>query len=236
MKTFFVFLLLVSSACCTSTDPNAGKCLVEAIEETMFHTWRDHSCPPWSAKPRCVRTEISGQKYCAFSLHNFAHNRGISILTTPEQAARFLDVFNKISSDALSHPHGSAPFEQQKIPGRGIGLVATRRIGREEIFLNQSPILMIHEDMYVEFEREDRLPFLNVMVQNLPRVSQEAFLSLARKSGSNRDRVEDIINTNSFEVEVFDGKDRTSYGILSPDISVRLTNLDVFPLLISYSG
>jgi hypothetical protein len=175
---------------------------------------------PWSHKPRCVQEHNSTEKFCVYSSSKFAQNRGISLFTTPEHSKRFreLPAFTTpdVTKDANNEPN--PPYESRELPGRGIGLIVNRTLHRGDHIFSNTPVLVIHEQVFEIFFKTDRQPYQTRGVQQLPEHSSKLFMDLCGHFGG--DKVEDIINTNSFAVDMFTGEDETAYNVVFPEISV----------------
>jgi hypothetical protein len=177
---------------------------------------------PWSHKPRCVQERNSTEKFCVYSSSKFAQNRGISLFTTPEHAEKFLKL------DAFTHPdvtkeannEPNPPYESRELPGRGIGLIVNRTLHRGDHIFSNTPVLLVNEEVFEIFFKTDRQPYQTRGVQQLPEHSSKLFMDLCGHFGG--DKVEDIINTNSFAVDMFPGEDETAYNAVFPEISVSL--------------
>jgi hypothetical protein len=180
---------------------------------------------PWSYKPRCMREHNSTEKFCIYTHSKFAQNRGISVFTTSEHADHFLKL------PAFAHPdvtksandEPNPPYEARELPGRGVGLIVNRTLHRGDHIFSNTPALLIHEDVFEIFFKGDRQPFQTQGVMQLPEKTSKLFLDLCGHFGG--DKVEDIINTNSFAVDMFTDEDDTAYNAVFPEISVS-TNLE----------
>ncbi len=115
---------------------------------------RPSSWSPWTHHPHCTNSTGGGPhaKFCVFT--NSHHGiRGLSMITTPQTAADSVDILNEpiLPSELPGSGNtwnASAPplYEIVNIPGKGKGVVATRRIEKyETIMVDYASILV---DMY----------------------------------------------------------------------------------------
>jgi hypothetical protein len=174
----------------------------------------------WSHTPRCLREQNMTEKFCVYTSQDFAHNRGISIWTTPENSEGFLRL------PAFTHPdllrgvneEPNPPYESRQLPGRGVGLIANRTLQKGDLIFSMTPVVMIEESIFEIFAKSDRLPFLHKAVKRLPERSTKKFMDLCGHFGG--DPVEDIINTNSFAVDMWEDDEETAFNVVFPEISV----------------
>lgn len=82
-----------------------------------------------------------------------------------------------------------------------------------------TPVFIVMEDIFETFVGSDRRPFQTDAIKRLPEPTRKLFMDLCGHFGG--DPVEDIINTNSFAVDLFDDDEETSYNVVFPEISVR---------------
>jgi hypothetical protein len=185
----------------------------------------------WSHNPKCMREHNSTETFCIYTNSKFAQNRGISIFTTPEHADRFLQLPAFVTPDVTEEANNepNPPYEARELPGRGVGLIVNRTLHRGDHIFSNTPALVIHESVFEIFFKGDRQPFQTRGVHQLPEKTNKLFLDLCGHFGG--DKVEDIINTNSFAVDMFVDNDDTAYNAVFPEISVRLASktLPIFP-------
>lgn len=208
-------------------------------EEQQLLTSPNPSSPysPWSHKPFCTQStslKSLGQKFCVYTSNTTGPN-GLSLVASPAAArlaTKYLD--DNPLENFLTVPEAEAlffnpaPYKIVDIPGKGKGVVATRRIKQFETFMvDQAAIVM---DMALEksITSKENLKLLKVGVEQL-RVP-EVVRSLSAKHGGGdkfgRDDLEgldgkeeeDVMMTNSFGSTIADTPSRA----LFPLISVRL--------------
>jgi hypothetical protein len=173
---------------------------------------------PWTRKPSCSQTH-SNQQYCTFTDSKLSNGRGVSIVTTPDIASQISDlaIFRESSQ---SSPRGSSisqPYIAQNIPGKGVGLVATRTLFTGDMIFAYPPASIHHNGIFQSMPMREREFIVRDSINRLPSETRKLWWNLDWQ-GSRDDLAEDIINTNSFKV--FLGKNRTLHSMMSPEMSV----------------
>ncbi|PSN65464.1 SET domain-containing protein [Corynespora cassiicola Philippines] len=117
---------------------------------------------PWSHAPICHHASgPSPAKYCAYT-SNTTGALGFTAITTPARArsAASAMLAENPAGVFLSHLHGQGegdaawPFDVVAVPGKGMGVVATRRIARLEVLMVDRAVLVV--DLDIEEEMRDR--------------------------------------------------------------------------------
>ncbi|TLD18290.1 hypothetical protein E2P81_ATG12085 [Venturia nashicola] len=175
----------------------------------------------WSRTPECLREQNMTEKFCLFTSHEFAHNRGISLWTTPEHSEELLKLPAFTNPDLLRgvNEEPNPPYESRQLPGRGMGLIANRTLQKGDHIFSMTPVVMIEEKIFDIFAKSDRLPYLRTMVKRLPERSEKRLMDLCGHFGG--DPAEDIINTNAFAIDMWEDDDdeETAYNVVFPEIS-----------------
>lgn len=199
------------------SDQRCGT-LVDDATGTATGKWE-----PWSIHPTCAYpVEKSSSKYCVFTYSGFRGDADISILTTPEIATEAAALLEDPDpqwykwNDPRTPPEadGVAPYELREIPGKGIGVVATRRINRGEVVLSDAAAVISMMD-----------PPRGIVATHKRILTQKAYLQLGAKgqrqiaelSGAEDGGVEGIFNSNMFTI-VLAG--RQKHRGLFPEVSV----------------
>ncbi|GAB1317386.1 SET domain-containing protein [Madurella fahalii] len=154
---------------------------------------------PWTHPPECVYTAGKAAKYCAYT--NSRHgSRGWSIITSPETAADNIGFLNMPLNSSRRTGLRDAPYKIVDIPGKGKGLVATRRIKRyQEILVDYATVL-------VDIAFTTKVPafqgyrLLHSAVNQLS--DPDSVLELDGSSEFAQDRVENVLRTNSFHTNL----------------------------------
>jgi hypothetical protein len=186
---------------------------------------RADSWAPWTHQPACLNAANNPKaRFCTFTDVGHGYH-GISLITYPEIAAA--------SAHMLQDPHmsfipaydvdpvllgGKDPNPAYKIvdiPGKGKGVVATRRIRRYEVFMGDYAAMIISAMFPGAVQQMDGYEMLHRGADQLR--EPEALLGLGRSSpGYKSDIVEDIMRTNSFQMNVVGAPHMAMF----PEISV----------------
>lgn len=219
----------------------AGRCR-NAREGPLLLTEGGHVCPlpvddataadagswsPWSAHPTCAYPlDESSSKYCLYTYTSFHGGGDISIITTPEIAAEATALLEDPDpqwyrwNEPVAPAYGQdEPYELREIPGKGIGVVATRKIQRGEVILSDaaavitmlSPprgILPVHKKVLAQ-KAYDQL-------------GEETRRLITALSGGERGGVEGIFNDNMFTIALAGWEKHRG---LFPKVSVRVLDL-----------
>jgi hypothetical protein len=173
----------------------------------------------WASYPQCIQQNDT-DTFCVYSSASFADGRGIAVFTTPENAKKLLN----LPAFANSHVHSGVniepnpPYVAKELPGRGIGLIMNRTLHRGDRIFSSTPVLVVEEEIFENFRLDDRGPLQNAAIAGLPAGSEKGFMGLCGHFGG--DLVDDIINTNSFAVDVPLGDEEISYNVVFPEMSV----------------
>jgi hypothetical protein len=174
---------------------------------------------PWTYPPYCA----GEAGYCAYTNANiYGTGRGVSVIDGGSKdgkppavsaAERIANAAVQLSPKELDP---DPPFEVRDIPGKGKGLVATRKIPRGKVFMIDRAAVIADADMPAKMLRSDGHDMLWKAFEQHPLAVE--LLDLARSSLDQDDipAPEDIMKTNSFNVEI-GGK---SYIALFPRIAV----------------
>ncbi len=180
---------------------------------------------PWTSPPYCPENTV----YCVFTNAGFqGPDRGVSLIdvqpsSTSNAASAVDSVAQLLSSLPIPETTGdeSPPYEIRDIAGKGKGLVATRKILRGQAFMVDYAAVVADKEFSSRIKRAQGRRLLKEAIHRLPSAKQ--VLSLARSS-SDPDNVpafEDVMKTNSFNVEIA-GK---GYMALFPQIAVSLSRI-----------
>ncbi|KAG5975076.1 hypothetical protein E4U55_007900 [Claviceps digitariae] len=158
----------------------------------------------------------SPRKFHVYTAPDFAHGRGISIITTEDRIARFRRIKLAPGVNDMSSP---PPFEKRDIPGKGRGLVATKMIHRGDRIFAHTPLLVIDAQLFDQQEGEDKEPEWRALqeeaVAGLPAASQGMFWELYGQPAKHP--VGGRVDANSFDLVM--GDYETVYYGLFPETS-----------------
>jgi hypothetical protein len=185
--------------------PRGGFCSLENVLTkidtcTPFQYLQSMSLSPDVSEGTC------NDGYCVYIEPRFWGGRGISFVTRPqiiEKAA--LEAMREHYQQEIVDTIASEAFEESQIPGKGVGLIATRFLPKGELLVSEPPSLMVHLDMRDDMPKERRLQMQREGVNSLPASTKWEALGLMGHWGG--DQVEDILDTNSFTVTLYKALD-----------------------------
>ncbi|KAI1849819.1 hypothetical protein JX266_004768 [Neoarthrinium moseri] len=182
------------------------------------------SYSPWTHPPACLTSLLdSSEKYCIYTNDGQGSN-GVSIITRPSLAAASAAVLlNEKLSDHFaaragrndSHLHllpsalpGSPsssvpvelPYEIVNMPGKGKGVLATRRIRKAEVLMLDHASLLVAAAFPGSVRQVDGYEILHRAADQLRDPGR--VLGLGRSSKGAADVLEDVIRTNSFAFDL----------------------------------
>ena len=181
------------------------------------------SWSPWTNRPSCVNgTSDLGTpiKYCTFTNSRHGYD-GMSIITRPETAARSLHLLDEwlptVYRERIRTKNGTTdpPYKIVDIPGKGKGVIATRRIARYETIMVDYAHLLIDIDFPVVVRREEGYEMLLKATAQLP--NPNSVLGLGRSNPWAGNPVEDVLRTNAFHTPLAD----SDHMALYPDVAVE---------------
>jgi hypothetical protein len=177
---------------------------------------------PWTYRPYCA----DNTNYCVFTNTDFqGPTRGVSVIdarpSSTGNATSAVTVVADLLSSMPPTPESaddqqSPPYEVRDIPGKGKGLIATRKIPRGRVFMVDYAAVVVDTHLPGRVRRAQGHQLLREAIERLP--GAEEVLGLARSSldPENVPVSEDVMKTNAFSVEI-GGRD---YMALFPRIAV----------------
>ncbi|KAK4184335.1 hypothetical protein QBC35DRAFT_59785 [Podospora australis] len=179
---------------------------------------------PWTHAPYCSEsfTDTPGEKFCVFSSSAYNLHSGISILTDPETAAGLALQLNDLSLPWAARHHLSPrgefrpdpdtdlPYTLIDIPGKGKGVVATRKINQFETIMKAYPAVIADNVFFPQEEGDSgqgntraRKFFQKALEQlgDLDRIKK-----MARSRKGKVHLLEDVVRTNAFGMTI-NGRD-----------------------------
>lgn len=186
------------------------------IDETIGSLPVDWS--PWTHRPECVDAESDPTtKYCVYS--NSRHgSQGISILTKPKTAADSAGMLNEEFHGGHGINSTTPSYAIVNIPGKGKGVVATRKISRAEAFMTDWASVVLDLSFPKAVQQQVGHQYLHLAAEQL--ADPDRVLGLGRSSTKAVDIMEDILGTNSFSYTL--GGD--SHMALYPEVAVSPTS------------
>lgn len=163
---------------------------------------------PWTHKPICEeQLDESGEPFCIYTNASFSNGRGISILTTPAIAEEFAALPPFQDSMALSSKGinldpdmNDRPWYTASLPGKGVGMLASRLLQRGDLITAYTPCLVAHvgDSLFTE----DRERLLRLGVDQLPPATRDAYLALAKIYDEPDVVAQDVLKANGFDMKV----------------------------------
>ncbi|KAK4240433.1 SET domain-containing protein 5 [Achaetomium macrosporum] len=173
--------------------------------------------PPWVGPEQCFT------EFCLFS--NRDAGQGMALVTTARNA--YLTAHYPAPPASGVEP---TAFYEEEVPGKGIGLIANRKIRKGEIIMQRVPALLIQDTVHMDLDPEVREQLYQTAVDRLPEATQERFL---RQMGNT---LFDKVEKNAFRMFVDgDHKHSLHLGVLPevsrfnhdcrPNVHYRIANL-----------
>lgn len=129
------------------------------------------------------------------------------MVTTSEYSATAIDFYPH--EDTTPEP---APFREAQMPGKGLGLIATRDILAGEIIMSRAPTLLVHHDSHSDLPRDVLTELYDAAVAKLPAGRRASF---ERQYGESH---YDRINKNAFWIGLTEDESGAHQGAY-PDIA-----------------
>jgi hypothetical protein len=188
---------------------------------------------PWTHAPECTHStsfKNLGSKYCLYTNKN-AFINGISILTTPKTAEEAAQHLNEeplsyfLSVDEVNEwfDQESRPWNIVDVPGKDLGVVATRKIKRYETFMVDQANVVMDLEMEKHVSKKDNLRLLKKAVDRLNNPGWVRQLSKKHDGhAEDADEVEEegameehIMMTNAFGTQLGDVNFRGLFPLVS---------------------
>ncbi|GAB1313756.1 SET domain-containing protein 5 [Madurella fahalii] len=194
---------------------SSGSCGIP-IDDDTDGLARENQNAPWTHRPYCVVPLSTGpiEKFCVYSSSAFNHGSGVSVITTPQAAASIAGAIQDPLPAwrfrrHLSHQGHLAtetydlPYTVMPIPGKGLGVVATKHIKQFEVIMTSFPAMIADNAFFPSEGDESPVEYPRLFQKALDQLpDKERFLALTRSKGDDFDPVEDLIRTNAFGVTV----------------------------------
>jgi len=171
---------------------------------------------PWTRSPECITDLSTQQEYCLYTNENFANGRGIVFFTQPS-IAKTIQSLPVFTDSSVIEQTESPPWEIKKVPGRGNGVFATRRLNRGDPIIANSPI-GVYQSAALAADYQNGYTMLHKAFENLPAKSRKLVMRMA--ASSQGDFMIERINTNAFAGE-FVGE---LHFFLYPEAAVSLSS------------
>jgi hypothetical protein len=168
---------------------------------------------------QCLTIEsIGDEPFCVHSSRDFAQDRGITIISTTARIKEImkLPVFHSASLESDRQVQQLPAYEERLLPGRGRGLIATRKLNRGDRIL-ASQVLLIVDPIVFNFTREDRRKIQQSVLNDLTEPGEKLLTFLQSHPGL--DGLHGRINTNAFALDI----GGVSYSAVFPEVAVSVT-------------
>lgn len=147
--------------------------------------------------------KVGQDEICAFTQPSFNAGRGIALVTTAQTLQTM--VSRPIFTDPglqkpASEEAASLPYQDEQIPGKGVGLVATRVLKNSEAFLSRMPMIMVDDTAFKRLGRARLTGLLTQGIGDLPEVHQAEYLNLTthEEVKTHDEKVYEIFMKNDF--------------------------------------
>lgn len=179
--------------------PGGGSILEEANQTVLTPaSWR-------FSKP-CM--ENGKREFCIYSAPDFANGRGIMMLTTPRRAgeverSRIFTEPEVYAAMTNLNAETSDRWRVEAVPGKGMGLIATRNLQVGDHIMSTTPSVMIDYDVFYELEPSQIHQMQGEGINYLPERHRNIFMNLSTHDGAedHDSRVNKIILTNAFDID-----------------------------------
>lgn len=147
--------------------------------------------------------EVGPDEICAFTQPSFNAGRGIAVVTTAQilQKVVSLPIFADPGlQESVSKQSANLPYRDEKISGKGIGLVATKLLRNNDPIMSRMPIVMVDDTAFKRLGRARLTELLTQGIGDLPEAHQGEYLNLTthEEVKGHEDRVYQIFMKNDF--------------------------------------
>ncbi|KAJ4391886.1 SET domain-containing protein 5 [Gnomoniopsis smithogilvyi] len=190
---------------------------------TKYQASPSHS--GWTRATSCSTNANGTDEYCVFVSSTFANGRGLGVVMSPERADYIASLPSFTSERVLKRENKdydpeSTPYKFVHVPGKDMGVVATRPIFRGEHLMSHTPAVVIDYGAFDHLSQAEVLRLQTEVVDQLPSSLRAKFLDLSTHDGASDhvERVEKILKTNAFDVDISDDREHGLY-VVFPEIS-----------------
>ena len=172
----------------------------------------------WSTAAPCYKAaRKDAVEHCMYHSKSFANGRGISILTTRERAEHVSksDAFGLSQAELATRNILNRKARVMPIPGKEYGLVATERITRGERIMSETASLMVDYGAFEDVPQSTLNLIQMAGVDYLPDAHRRAYLNMstAGQKLPYAEKIDKILTTNAFDVELDDEGEDNYYAI-----------------------
>lgn len=157
----------------------------------------------WSYGDACE--DLGSAKFCSYTKTTFNDGFGVSFITTHKRLDEIssLPAFTK-SETKKPWKNASPSFREEEVPGKGIGLVATRRIAAGELILARTPAVLVDDEGFAELGEGSLTRLLVQAVEALPEQHQSEYLKLTTHDevDSHEGRIYQVFAKNNYRTRI----------------------------------
>ncbi|KAK7951081.1 uncharacterized protein PG986_006809 [Apiospora aurea] len=161
--------------------------------------------PSWVRSKPCI--SAGKTEYCAFTKPSFSSSEGVSVVTTPERLSKLAKgIFSDKRGQAQLSHNSADSYEDAEIPGKGIGLMATKPIRTGQRIMARTPAVMLDRGALDTLSEDESVELLIQGVEALPSIHRDRYLNLTTHISvpSREMRISQIFAVNSFRTGVGD--------------------------------
>lgn len=182
----------------------------------------------WTRASSCIANGTD--EYCVFNSATFGHGRGISVVTSPERAEFIANLPAFTDPAALQQENSDearSKFEFVHVPGKDMGVVATQPIYRGDHLMSFSPAVIIDYGAFDALSLPDVLRLQTEAADGLPSGLRGRFMNLSTHDGASdhQEKVEKILRTNAFDVDILDNSEYGLYVVFPESKVAHKENL-----------
>lgn len=178
----------------------------------------------WTRASSCTANGTA--EYCIFVSSTFANSRGIAVLTSPDRADYIANLPGFTDPKVLAHENRDedpelAKFKMVHVPGKDMGVVATQPFQQGDHIMTFTPAIVIDYAMFDELPEADMHRLQAEAIDYLPTELRGRFLNLSTHDGASGyiERVDKILRTNAFDVDVEDENTNGLYVVFPESLS-----------------
>lgn len=168
----------------------------------------------WSYPPICTGIiRDMNDRLCIYTAKVIGgeYGRGITVFTTPALAESIasLPIFTQCPGDdhicqqtraSLQINKNSGAWRTSNIPGKGIGMLASRDLQFGDLVTAYTPAFIAYLESGLS--TLDREVWWRQAIEQLPKKTRKDFLGLTYIFGDERVRVQDIVKANTFQLDI----------------------------------
>lgn len=154
--------------------------------------------------------DLGPSQFCTFTHPRFNRGLGIALITTD---AIVKDISSWLALQApdpeVGKPAAVPPYEAKQIPGKGVGLIATRDIKQGELIMTRTPAVVVDGTAFNDLSTNNLTEALADAIKSLPQQHQHEYLQLSTHDDATtyEERVYKVFATNNFRTKLKNGKE-----------------------------